>query len=273
VNHLLREQAPLSDRAWEAIDAEASRVLRHFLAARQLVDLSGPYGWEHSAGSAGVVQPLPAGPVDGVAARLRRALPIVELRSEFTIKRTDIDDIDRGRPDADLSCVVDAARRAALAEDQTVFRGFAGAGIQGIVDATPHGPLPIPDDYNNYPQVVARAVQTLREATIGGAYAIALGPRCYTGVIETTHMGGYPVLEHIRLILGGPVVWAPAVDGAIVVSTRGGDFQLTSGEDFSVGYTSHDSDTINLYIEESIGFRVVNPEAAIALTYGGGGKK
>jgi uncharacterized linocin/CFP29 family protein len=272
VNHLLREQAPLSDRAWEAIDAEASRVLRHFLAARQLVDVSGPYGWEHSAGSAGVVQPLPAGPVDGVDARLRRALPIVELRSEFAINRSDIDDIDRGRPDADLTCVVDAARRAALAEDQTVFKGFAGAGIQGIVEASPHAPLSIPSDYNDYPQVVARAVHTLREATVAGPYAIALGPRCYTGVIETTEMGGYPVFEHLRLILGGPVVWAPAVDGAIVLSTRGGDFELTLGEDFSVGYTAHDSDTVKLYVEESAGFRVVNPETAVALVYSGGRK-
>jgi uncharacterized linocin/CFP29 family protein len=272
VNHLLREQAPLSDRAWEAIDAEASRVLRHFLAARQLVDLSGPYGWEHSAGSAGVVQPLPSGPVDGVGARLRRALSIVELRSEFAVNRSDIDDIDRGRPDADLSSVVDAARRAALGEDQAVFRGFAGAGIQGIVEASPHGALAIPSDYNDYPRVVARAVHTLREATVGGPYAIALGPRCYTGVIETTEMGGYPVLEHLRLILGGPVVWAPAVDGAVVVSTRGSDFELTLGEDFSVGYSSHDSAAVNLYVEESLGFRVINPEAAIALAYTGGRK-
>ncbi len=59
-----------------------------------------------------------------------------------------------------------------------------------------------------------------------GPYAIALGPRCYTGVVETTERGGYPVFEHLRMILGGPVVWAPAVDGAVVLSQRGGDFEL-----------------------------------------------
>ena len=76
----------------------------------------------------------------------------------------------------------------------------------------------------------------LKAAGIGGPYAIALGPRCYEGVIETTEKGGYPLLEHLGLILGGPVIWAPAVDGAIVLSQRGGDFALTIGQDISIAY-------------------------------------
>ena len=131
----------------------------------------------------------------------------------------------------------------------------------------PHAPLPIGADYNDYPGTVARAVQTLREATIGGPYAIALGPRCYTGVIETTEMGGYPVLEHLRLISGGPVLWAPAVDGAIVLSTRGGDFELTVGQDTSIGYLDHDDTNVHLYLEESFTFRIFTPEAAVHLSY------
>jgi uncharacterized linocin/CFP29 family protein len=273
VNHLLRDQAPLSEAAWKAIDDEAARVLRHFLAARRLVDFSGPYGWEYSAGSAGVVDELAAGPVDGVRAQVRRALPIVELRTPFSLRRGDVDDIDRGRPDADLTAVTEAARRAAIAEDQAVFRGFVGAGIRGIAEATPHSPVQIGEDYHDYPQTVARAVAVLQNAAVGGPYAIALGPRCYTGVIETTEMGGYPVFEHIRLVLGGPLVWAPAVDGAIVMSMRGGDFELTCGQDFSVGYTSHDAASVQLYLEESIGFRAVNPEAAVALVYKTGRRK
>jgi uncharacterized linocin/CFP29 family protein len=86
-------------------------------------------------------------------------------------------------------------------------------------------------------------------------------------VIETTQRGGYPVFEHLRLILGGPVVWAPGVDGAVVVSTRGGDFELVCGEDASFGYSSHDDAVVNLYLEESITFRVTTPEAAVALVY------
>ena len=98
--------------------------------------------------------------------------------------------------------------------------------------------MAISDDYTQYPEHVAKAVAALRAADVAGPYAIALGARCFTGVTETTEHGGYPVFEHLRQILDGPVVWAPAVDGAVVLSQRGGDFELTIGEDFSVGYRS-----------------------------------
>ena len=78
-------------------------------------------------------------------------------------------------------------------------------------------------------------------------------------MIETTEHGGYPVLEHLRLIVGGPVVWAPAVDGAVVLSQRGDDFELVVGQDLSIGYTDHDADSVGLYLEESITFRAAGP--------------
>ena len=172
----------------------------------------------------------------------------------------DIDDIDRGRPDPDLSKVVEAAKRAALAEDTIVFEGFKEAHITGIAEASPYPPVEIDDNYAEYPRSWSpgRCRRCGRPA-IDGPYTAVLGPHCWTGVIETTEYGGYPVLEHLRLILGGPVVWAPAVDGAVVVSTRGGDFQLTCGEDLSLGYISHGPETVQLFLEESIGFRVLTP--------------
>jgi uncharacterized linocin/CFP29 family protein len=113
---------------------------------------------------------------------------------------------------------------------------------------------------------VAKAVETLLEAGVSGPYGLALGPQEYTGVVETTEHGGLVVLDHLRQILGGPIVWAPGVDGAVVVSLRGGDFLFESGEDLSLGYRHHDADSAYLYLEESFSFRVATPEAAVALT-------
>jgi len=267
VNHLLRELAPVSNPAWEAIEEEASRTLRHHLAARKLVDFSGPHGWEHSAETLGRADPLRTAPAKGVDAAIRRTQPLAELRTPFELSRRELEAIDRGSRDYDLQVVIDAARQAASVEDAAVFHGYDAAGIAGISDSTPHSPVVIGDDYNQYPGTVARAVAMLQAAGIAGPYAIALGPRCYTGVIETTERGGYPVLEHIRLILGGPVVWAPAVDGAVVVSMRGGDFELTCGQDFSIGYLDHGADTVRLYLEESMTFRALSPDAGVALVY------
>jgi uncharacterized linocin/CFP29 family protein len=266
MDHLRRQLAPISDRAWEQIDAEASRTLRHHLAARTLVEFTGPHGWRHAAASTGRVTPVDPGPADQVGAKLRQVQPLVELRTPFTLSLDELEAADRGAPDPDLDPLVDAALQAALAEDRAVFHGYEAAGITGLAESR-HTPLPISDDYDDYPGIVARAVAKLRSSGVGGPYAIALGSRCYTGVVETTEHGGYPVLEHIRLILGGPVIWAPGVDGAAVVSQRGGDYELVSGQDFSVGYRSHDDTSVNLYIEESFTFVVNDDRAAVALTY------
>ncbi|HEV3362655.1 MAG TPA: family 1 encapsulin nanocompartment shell protein [Acidimicrobiia bacterium] len=266
MTHLHRELAPISENAWKEIEKEAARTLRTFLAARQVVDFSGPHGWDYSADSLGRLERV-QGPVDGVEAGIRLVQPVVELRHTFWMSRADIDDIDRGRPDPDLAKVAEAAKRAALAEDHIVFEGFKEAHITGIAEASTHAPLEIDSNYAEYPKLVAKAVSSLREAGVDGPYAAALGPRCWTGVIETTEYGGYPVLEHLRLILGGPVIWAPAVDGAVVLSTRGDDFRLTCGEDMALGYLSHGPDTVELFLEESINFRVLTPEAAVALRH------
>jgi uncharacterized linocin/CFP29 family protein len=56
------------------------------------------------------------------------------------------------------------------------------------------------------------------------------------------------------------------VQGAVVVSQRGGDFLLEVGEDLSIGYQEHRADAVDLYLLESFTFRVATPEAAVALT-------
>jgi len=267
MNHLLRGLAPVTDGAWGGIEEEARRALRHFLTARKLVDFSGPHGWERSALDLGRATDAADGPAEGVESRMRLVQPLVELRTPFEVARAEIEAVERGAPDADWDPVIDAARRAALAEDRLVFNGFPGAGVRGIVETSPHDPVAINTDYDKYPNYVASAVEALKRAGVSGPYALALGPRCYTGVIETTQHGGYPVLEHLRLIVEGPVIWAPAVDGAVVMSQRGDDFELVVGQDLSIGYVGHDDKTVRLYLEESITFRAAGPEAAIALTY------
>jgi len=265
-DHLRRGLAPLGPAGWDAVEEEAARTLRHFLAARPLVDVAGPRGWDASARTTGRVESLD-GPVEGVTGRRRRVQPYVELRVPFTVALDELDAIDRGARAPDLEPVAEAARQAAAAEDAVIFDGWSVAGLAGLAGGSPHPPVVIGDDYEEYPGHVAKAVAALRRAGVGGPYALALGPRCYTGVIETTAHGGYPVLEHIRLILGGPIVWAPGVDGAVLVSQRGDDSTLTLGQDWSIGYQGHDGGAVELYLEESFDFEVAEPAAAIALRY------
>jgi uncharacterized linocin/CFP29 family protein len=75
------------------------------------------------------------------------------------------------------------------------------------------------------------------------------------------------VIEHVARLLDGPIVWAPAVNGAVVLTLRGDDFQLTVGQDFSIGYLEHNATTVRLFIQESFTFRVLSPEGAVPLAY------
>ncbi|HEY0391636.1 MAG TPA: family 1 encapsulin nanocompartment shell protein [Solirubrobacterales bacterium] len=159
-----------------------------------------------------------------------------------------------------------AAHRIAVAENAAVFHGWSAAGIVGILEASPHEAIELGEDCERYPRHVAKAVDALLSVGVDGPYGLALGPEAHTRVLETSEHGGYPLLEHLREIVGGPLVWSPGVKGAAVLSLRGGDFLFESGEDLSIGYESHDAESVSLYLEETISFRVATPEAAVALS-------
>jgi uncharacterized linocin/CFP29 family protein len=266
MNNLLRELAPISSKAWAQIDDEAKRTLKLVLAARRLVDFNGPLGWDVSSLSDGRVVELPSQVEKGVEGRLRKVQPLVELRVPFELSRQELEAIGRGAQDPNLDPVRHAARAAAIAEDRAIFLGYPEAHIAGIEEVSASSNLMLSEDYEAYPKVVAEATNKLRAAGVGGPYAIALGPRCFAGLTRTTN-GGYPVMEHVRRLLDGPIVWAPAADGAVVMSLRGGDFELAVGQDFSIGYLDHTATTVRLYVQESFTFRVLAPEAAVPLRY------
>lgn len=266
ISPLLRALAPISDRAWQAIDDEARRALRHFMSARRLGDVTGPQGWDLAAVSTGRSRAT-GSTVDGVELGVRESLALVETRCGVRLDRTELDDLDRGGEAADLDPLTLAARSFAEAEDTMVFDGPSAAVVMGIAGGSPHSALEIEDDYERYPNTIAAALMVLRQAGVEGPYGIALGPRCFAGVIETTEKGGYPLLEHIRLQLGGPVVWSPGLDGAVIASLRGGDFELVLGQDVSIAYRSHDDSSVSLELRGSSTFGNLAPEAAIALRY------
>jgi uncharacterized linocin/CFP29 family protein len=265
-SHLLREHAPITDAGWKLIDEEARERLLPGLATRRLVDFAGPLGWEHSATNIGRVERANVSELKGVEANRRVVLPLIELRTRFAVSREELRAGDRGAEDVDFAELDVAALRLAEAENTSVFHAWPKAGIEGIASSSPHKPIARKKSFDDYPGCVARAVELLLRSGIAGPYGIALGREDYTSVVETAEHGGYPLLDHLREIVKGPLVWAPGVKGAVVLSMRGGDFSFESGEDFSVGYESHDANVVNLYIEESYSFRVLTPEAAVAIT-------
>jgi uncharacterized linocin/CFP29 family protein len=52
------------------------------------------------------------------------------------------------------------------------------------------------------------------------------------------------------------------------MATRGGDYEITVGQDLSIGYAVHDRENVELYLTESFTFRVLEEKAAIFLRRG-----
>lgn len=263
MNNLHRGLAPISDAAWAQIEEEASRTLKRHLAARRVVDVDGPKGTDFSAVGTGHLKKI-AAPGDGVEATQRDVQALVELRVPFELSRQAIDDVERGANDSDWDPLKDAARKIAFAEDRAVFDGYAAAGIQGIRQGTSNPVLTLPSSVKNYPAVVAQAVSQLRLAGVDGPYTLLLGTEPYTAIGGATD-DGYPVLQHIQRLIDGKIIWAPAIEGGVLLTTRGGDFQLSIGQDLSIGYLSHSAKSVQLYFQETITFLMLTSEASVVL--------
>ncbi len=264
MNHLLRSHAPISELAWNQIDSEARQRLEPVLGARRLVDFSGPLGWQHSATNLGRVEPVDDAPIHGVSVLERQVQPLVELRADFSVARSELQAIDRGALDADFESLGRAARQIATAENSTVMHGLPEV-MDGIAEMSPYPERSLGADPLGFPRVIAGAVSELRMAGIGGPYALALDPEHHLLATQTAENGGTLLVQHLGEILGGPIVWMPGVSGGAVVSLRGGDFLLQSGQDLAVGYDSHGNRKVRLYLQESFSLQVVTPEAAVAL--------
>src|SRR6202034_4386308 len=206
MNNLHRELAPISDEAWAEIEEEASRTLKRYLAARRVVDVHGPGGVALSAVGTGHLHTIKT-PSDGILTRQRDVNALVELRVPFELKRDQIDDVERGAEDSDWQAAKDAARKIAFAEDGAIFGGYEAASIGGIRQGTSNPIMTLPADVRDYPDAVAQALTQLRLVGVNGPYSVLLGAKAYTELAETRDHG-YPVLEHVKRIVDGNIIWA-----------------------------------------------------------------
>jgi uncharacterized linocin/CFP29 family protein len=263
MNNLHRELAPVSEAAWASIEEEARRTFALHAAARRVADVTGPDGATLAGIGTGHLTPIDP-PGDGITAGLRALRPLVQLRVPFTLDRAEIDAVERGALDADWRPVKDAAKKIAFAEDRAVFDGYAAAQITGIREASANPALSLPSDVRDYPDVVSQALSALRLAGVAGPYSLLLSAGAYTAVSETSDHG-YPIRDHLARLVDGEIIWAPALDGALVLSGRGGDYELRLGEDLSIGYLTHDASHVQLYFQESFTFAAYTAEASVAI--------
>ena len=254
---------PFPIRPGRKLKRETSRTLKRYLAGRRVVDVKGPAGTALSAIGTGHLRTI-AAPAKGIVARQREVKALVELRVPFELDRQAIDDVERGANDSDWQPAKDAARQIAFAEDGAIFEGYAAAGIEGIRKGHQQSHHGSPADVRRVPGCHRPRPEQMRLVGVNGPYSVLLGADAYTALAETSDHG-YPVLEHVKRLVDDQIIWAPAIAGAFVLTTRGGDFELHIGQDVSIGYLNHTDAAVRLYLQETFTFLLLTTEAAVAL--------
>lgn len=261
---LRRDLAPIADEAWKEIERQSSRILKGNLSGRKLVDFQGPHGWQYAAVNLGKLEVAPGAAGDEVAWGLHKVLPLVEIRVPFSLKIWDLDDVERGAKNPDLSTLTAAARKVAAFEETAIYQGFPGAGIQGLLEVASHAPIPLSPDRGKLTESVELALLAIQEAEIGGPYALVLGTEPYKWLM-VGEPEAYPLRKRIEALVTGGIHWSPVLEGGAVLSRRGGDFEMTVGQDLTIGYKLHNAQEVALYFTESFTFRVLEPAAAVEL--------
>ncbi len=261
MNILKRNLAPLTENAWAEINDTLKDILNTHQTARKFVDIDGPNGIEYGGISTGRLTIPGNQSKDGVNYGIREFLPLIEIRKPFELDMWEMDNLERGATDVDLSSLEDAAEEIALFEENVIYEGFKKAGIKGLRQASEHDVVKLPDKNDGFLKEIGKQVLNLQRNAVEGPYALIITAREWIRLVNLSQ--GYPVLKQLEDILGGQVFINHANKDSFLVSQRGEDYELILGQDISIGYDHHDAEKVKLYLTSSFTFRVNSPEAII----------
>jgi uncharacterized linocin/CFP29 family protein len=258
---LKRSFAPISEEAWRVLDDQAREVLKDNLSARRFVDVVGPMGWDFQGFGTGKLV-LPEGQQKGaVQYGIRQFQPMVEARVSFEMNIWDLDDISRGAKDVDLSSLEEAARKIAAFEERAIYHGLEDGCIEGLFKGAASSMDLNLSKSKDMIAGVAKAVRSM-ETLVKGPFALVGGDKLFSAI--DSFYEPYPMRKNLSGLVE-KLIYAPLLDGALLVSLAGGYTELTLGQDMSLGYESHDSNVVRLFFTETFAFRMLEPRAVMVL--------
>lgn len=259
---LKKELAPLSTKVWQEIETRAGEILRTRLAARKAVKVVGPLGWNYTSVTEGRLDIV--GDSGDVKTGVYRSTPLTEARVRFTLNRWEMDNLNRGARDIDLSSLESAVEKIADFEENTIYYGFKAGGIVGLSEAASHKALPFGSNASAIMEAVSKGVLHLQQQSVDTPYALIVGPEAYLAMSKEVQ--GIPLVERIERLIKGKVIQSLTLKGAFLVPYDDENLELVVGQDFAVGYESHDAKEVTLFITESFIFRVLNPAMVVPYT-------
>jgi uncharacterized linocin/CFP29 family protein len=186
-------------------------------------------------------------------------MPLVEVRMPFELDIWELDNVARGNENIDLGNLVEAAKKIARFEEDAIYKGFKPAHIDGLMNISEHKEIQLTGNYDQLVDLLSQAIISFREEAVQGPFNLVVGHELYQ-YINSYNMD-YPLRKHIETVIMGSIILSDNIENALLVASRGGDFRLTLGQDFSIGYEAHDKQNVQLYFTESFTFQVLDPAA------------
>lgn len=264
MNILRKSLAPVSEKAWGEITERTKQVLGNYLTARKFSDINGPNGLEMGGLSTGRLRVSDEQSDDGVNYGIREFLPLTEIRKPFELDLWELDNIDRGAKDIDLSALENAARQAAEFEENAVYEGFGPASIKGFEETAEGNPVALPTDANAFLKEVGNQIMSFKSKAVQGPYTLVINEGEWLELIKLSE--GYPIQKQLKDVLGGKVLINHFSKNSFLLSERGGDYELVIGQDYALGYDSHTTEKVKLFLTGSFTFRVLSPEAVVVFS-------
>ncbi|WP_340114702.1 family 1 encapsulin nanocompartment shell protein [Maribellus mangrovi] len=261
MNILRKSLAPVCDAAWKEITNRTKQVLENYLTARKFADINGPNGLEMGGISTGRLTVPSHQDEKGVNFGLREFLPLAEVRKPFELDQWELDNLERGAKDIDLSPLENAARELAGFEENAVYEGFEPAIIKGLEESAEGDSVSLPSDPNAFLKEIGNQIIHFKSKAVQGPYTLVINEREWLELIKLSE--GYPIQKQLKSVLGGNVLINHFSNNSYLLSQRGGDYELIIGQDYTIGYDSHTSEKVKLFLTGSFTFRVLSPEAIL----------
>ena len=256
--------APIAAEAWDEINETAVDVLETTLSARKVLHVDGPYSLSTTAVSNGTLKLLKTDKDAAVKSGLYDVQPLLESRATFTLSRWELDNVLRGKKDVDLDALEDAAEALARYEDDAVFNGNKEAKITGLVNLAPHK-LSMSDDPNETLQAIAEGILKLEDAYVGKPFTLVVGDDVFKMINKV--YDGKLLLDAIEKLSEGAVVHSKVLKRAFLLPYNHEDLELTIGQDYTIGYDSHDAESVTLFMMNAFTFRVHDENLIVYFKY------
>lgn len=253
-----RELAPLSSEAWAEIEKRAKTVLLAKLTARKVIGIEGPKGLGYTTVNEGRLNLVDDG---DVKAGVYAVKPLTEARIRFSLNRWEVDNLSRGAKDINFDNLDAAIDKLATFEENAVYNGYAKGGIKGLIESSAHKPLEFGTDANAILLNLAEGVITLKKNYNPWPYNLIVGKKAWLELNKETQ--GTSLYKLAERSLGGKITYSSSIEGALLLPANDGNVELTIGQDFALGYESHDTKELTLFATESFTFRVLNPKAIV----------